>query len=595
MKKRRVINYYAAKALRQEDDILVCAADVETHGLGGKLLMVQWGFFGQVYTATGPDMVERFFDALLEMPKPAIWYIHFAQYDWRYFLEYMEASDLFVEIGLRTETDIYEIRVKRNQDDPWSVMRDSFAIWPSKLKDLAASFCPELPKLDIDFDNVIFDPENPEHVEYAKRDVMVLLVGLPRYFDTINEHFGVVAGATVAGTAMKAWQKTLPRDAIYNGQKFGPEELFIRQGYYGGIVFLTSNIAHENCTTYDLRSSYPSSMMEFGVPVGAMQYTTDFEEDYPGLYRVRVKTPDDLIIPILPARDFKGRMRWYRGEFDTVVTSMELQFAAKHGYEILDLYEGYFWSTIEFPFSDFITICKLIRETFPGMPEEAVAKLLQNSLYGRFATRRDRSRLIHASDLDEEALLGAAPFDEFGHWYTKTELDEEMLCMPHWAAFITANSRLRLLRAAYEQVGPENVIYGDTDSLTIKNGHEHGLDIGGNYGQWNKEKEWEIFRAVAPKVYAGILAKDFKKYKAGEFMGAAKGMPRKGVGQKELRELLEFGQSSAQALSLASLRVAMKNGVRPAQLLNRVSSTLNNSLNFDACPDGDVRVKYAHG
>lgn len=586
------IDYYARKAVRFDDDILICAGDVETDGLGGKLLMVQWGYMGQVFTASGPDMVEQFFNALLDMPKPAVWFLHFAQYDWRYFLEYIEEKGLLVEIGLRTESDIYEIRVKRNKGDAWSCMRDSYALWSHPLSKLADSFCPEIPKLEIDIAN--FNPNDPVHIEYAKRDVLILLLGLPRLFDMISEHFGVVPSATAAGTALKAWQKSLDKDLIFDCQPWGECEAFMRQGYYGGLVFLTSNIAHANCKTYDLNSSYPASMMEYGVPFGQPTYTTDFEDDYPGIYRVRVKTPDDLIVPILPARNERGAMRWYKGTFETVVTTQELKFAVEQGYEVLELFEGYFFEKTVFPFDDFIGLCRMIRKAFPGQTEEQVAKLMQNSLYGKFGSRRERTRLIHCKDLDEESLIGATPFDEAGHWYIKNELDELMRCMPQWAIFITANSRLRLLRQVYK-IGPANVIYGDTDSITVKGGVEYEIDEGPEYGQWKLEKEWEIFRAIAPKVYSGILGADAGKKKKGDYMGAAKGLPRKGVGESQWRELLEQGHTSAETMSLASLKVAMKKGIEPAKMLTRKSSTLTNSMNFDALQSGDVRVKSANG
>jgi len=579
------IDYYARKAVHGDDDILICAGDVETEGLGGKLLMVQWGYLGQVYYDSSPQMVEKFFDAFLSMPKPAVWFFHFAQYDWRYFLEYMESSGLIVEIAMRTETDIYEIRCKRHENDTWSVMRDSYALWSHPLKKLAESFCPEIPKLDIEIEN--FDPSDPEHIEYAKRDVKILLTGLPRLFDMINEHFSVNPSATAAGTALKAWQKSLPKGVIYDCQEWGETEAFIRQAYYGGLVFLTSNAAHENCLTFDRNSSYPAAMLEFGVPCGRPQYTKEYEDKYPGIYRVRVRAPESLVIPILPARNIRGAMRWYRGEFETCATTQELQFAAQNGYEIIELYEGVFFERMEFPFSDFINLCRMIRKAFPKSTEEQVAKLMQNSLYGKFGSRRERTRLIHHSDLDEDSLIGAMPFDDAGLWYVKKELDEGMRCMPQWAVFITANARLALLKEAYK-IGPENVLYGDTDSLTIKSGVEHHIDVGPEYGQWKLEKEWEIFRAIAPKVYAGIL-------KDGTYKGAAKGLPRKGIGERQWRELLENGETSAETLSLASLKVAMRQGVKPATRLLRKSSTLNNSMNFDVVNSSDVRVKFAHG
>lgn len=573
--------FYGPKALFQDDDIFVAAGDVETEGLGGKLLMIQWGFMGKVFHATGPDMLDQFFGFIIDKPKPVVWYFHFGQYDWRYFLDYIVAQEYDVDIGMRTETDIYEIRIRIPGTKPWVVLRDSYALWNSSLEKLAECFCPEIPKLEIDVAN--FDPTNPEHVEYARRDVQILLVGLPRLFDMLSEHFSVTAGATTAGTAIKAWQRSLPKETIFNPLPYGELELFIRQAYYGGLVFLTSQKVHRDVCTYDLNSSYPASMCEFGVPYGRAVRSRDYCEGLMGIYRARVRAPENLVVPILPARDQRGGMRWYGGEFETVVTNRELIFAAKHGYEILEIYEGIVFEETVYPFNDFVDKCKLIRKFFKGKPEEMLAKLMQNSVYGKFGTRRERLRMLQAAALDDEDLLGAIPYDEAGHWYTKKELDEEMLCMPHWAVFITAHSRLRLLQAVYA-VGPENCIYGDTDSITIRRGFEHLINIGDEYGQWKLEKEWDYFRAIAPKVYTGVL-------KDGKFKGAAKGLPRKGITETNWRELLENGVSHATTLSLDSLRVAMKKGVKPARELTRVSSSLNNSANFRALQNGDVRVK----
>jgi hypothetical protein len=582
--------YYSASAIPPDDGVLICAGDVETAGFGGELLSIQWGYMGKVFIDTGPEKIKNFFDCFLSMPKPAVWFFHFGQYDWRYFLEYFRTENLITEICLRTETDIYEIRVKRNKEDAWSILRDSYALWPHKLKELANSFCPEIPKLEVDIEH--FDPTNEEHIKYAKRDVEILLLGLPRLFDLLEEHFHIHPSATTAGTAMRGWQRTLRDGKYYDGSLYSEKELFIRDGYYGGLVFLTNNILNRNCITYDRNSSYPASMLKHGVPCGKPMKTSKYEEDFPGIYRVRVKAPDDLIIPILPARNIKGAMRWYRGTFDTVVTTQELIFAAKHGYEIQEIYEGYFFESIEFPFNDFINLCREIRIQYKGKPEEILAKLMQNSLYGRFCARRERNRIL-TGDLTDEELSSCKPLDEFGYFYIKKELDEKLLCLPQWGVFITANSRLALLEQCYN-IGPENVIYGDTDSITIKSGNEHGLDIGNDYGQWKREKEWDVFRAIAPKVYVGILGADFKGHKKGSFMGAAKGLPQKGINDKNWHELLEYGETRAATASLDSLRIAMKNGVKPSRQLTRISSSLDNSQNFVAVGH-DVRVKYPHG
>lgn len=572
-------DYYGQSKVRDDDAIIVAAFDVESRGLGGELLSIQTGIFGDITFDKSPEMIDNFYARILQYAYPVVWFAHFAQYDWRYLMDWLITSGLEFEVSMRTDNDIYQITIKK--DKKKYVMRDSYAIWNSPLEKLASSFCPELPKLKIDIEN--FNPDDPEHVEYAKQDVRILLVGLPRLFSMLQKHFDVNPNATFASTSLKGWQKSLPENQYYNSSKYDAQELFVRQAYYGGIVFLTDTNKHENCETFDINSAYPAVMCDYGVPYGRAIETTDYHDKRMGIYRCRVKAPDNLRIPIIPARDKKGSMRWYCGEFDTVCTNRELIFAANNGYEIIDIYEGIVYEETVYPFNDYIELCKTIRKQFKGGPEEHLAKFMQNSLYGKYGSKRERRRVFAAALADPEMMLGATPIDDDGKWYSKKELDDGMRTLPQWAVFITAHARLRLLQAAYT-AGVENVLYGDTDSLTIKSGHSEGINVGDEYGQFKLEKEWKVFRAIAPKVYSGIL-------QDGKDIGAAKGLPRKNLNATHWRELLEDGTTSAQALSLNSLRVSLKNGVQPAQMLLRKSSTLDNSINYSRLSDGRVSLK----
>jgi len=596
-RKHRVLDYYARKTLRGNDEILVAAWDVETDDLGGKLLSIQYGVRpAEVVVDTAPGMVERFIAFILDYPSPYVWFAHFSEYDWRYIMDYLVTHQMDFEISMRNETNVYQITIR--YDGKKIIMRDSYALWNSPLEKLAKSFCPEIPKLDLDFATTRFDPNNAEHLKYAERDVQILLVGLPRLNAMLNKHFGVNPNATFASTSLKGWQSTLANDEIYSASKYDEREAFVRLAYYGGLVFLTSTNTQTDCETYDINSSYPYAMMKYGVPYGSCATSSNYLDSRMGIYRVRVKAPDNLVVPILPGRDDKGNMRWYRGEFDTVVTNRELVFAANNGYEILKIYEGIVWEETAYPFTPFIEKCKTIRKQFAApaggtmTAEEYLAKFMQNSLYGKFGTRRERFRLMatHTMEKDDAGnpIIGdAEPWDKDGNWYVvRQEIDKDMRCLPAWAVFITAHARLRLLQAVYS-VGVENVIYGDTDSITIKSGeHTALIDSGAEYGQWKLEKQWAEFRAIAPKVYSGVLTN-------GERKGAAKGVPKKNLTDTHWRELLEDGSTTAQARSLASLKVALRTGIKPAHTLMRRSSSLTNSVNFISLPDGTVRAKMA--
>jgi hypothetical protein len=573
---------YCAANVRGNDEIIVGAFDLESEGLGGKILMMQWGVFGKVYHSMADNMVEQFLAFIMDYPSPVIWYAHFAQYDWRYFMSEFVRLGMDVQIHMRSDSAAYQITIK-NKRGKKVVMRDSWALWPGTLKNLAESFCPELPKHEIDVAH--FDPSNPEHVAYARRDVEILLCALPRLFALLHRHFGVQPSGTTAGTALKAWQSKIPAQTYFKGSVHNARELYIRSAYYGGLVFLTETNKVENAITVDRNSSYPASMCEFGVPSGSTYQTTEFQNDHMAIYTVRVRAPDGLVIPILPARNERGAMRWFRGEFITTVTNRELVFAANNGYKILEIIEGIAWEETIFPFNEIIQLCKEIRFKYAGLPEETLAKLMQNAIYGKFGSRRERLRVFAEHNATDEDFDGAEPYGDDGLWYIKKEFDEEMLCKPEWSVFITAHARLSLLQNAYS-AGVENVLYGDTDSLTLRAGAEAAIDIGKEYGQWKIEKEWDVFRAIAPKVYSGRL-------KSGKFVAAAKGLPKKGVSDETKRELLEYGASRATVLSLDSLRLTLKNGVRPAQILTRASSTLAHSVNFERLPNGKVRPKIA--
>lgn len=524
-------------------------------------------------------MVADFLAKICEYPEPYIHFAHNAQYDWRYILPYLAENEIPCEIQMRSETDIYEVRILTDRGEV--IMRDSFAIYDFKLSDLAKSFCPEFPKLEMDFDKVEFDPDNPEHEKYARRDAFILAIALPRMNALYQKHFGVSLGPTIASTAMRAWQESLADDEIYECQSDNDAERFYRSAYYGGLVFLTRNDTilpapgeTVAARTFDVSSCYPSVMVDYGVPFGRTVSTRKWQTDKMGIYHVRVRSPENLIVPILPRRDERGYMAWSRGEFETVVTNRELIFAVNHGYEVLEVIKGVVWEETIFPFNAVIEKCKELRKRFKGEPDEFIAKKVQNSLYGKFGSRRERRQIFVPKD--DEETIGAIPLDSCDYFWVKTDYSESMKCMPQWAVFITAHARLKLLQAIYA-VGPEYVLYGDTDSITVIAGHEEGINIGEEYGQFKPEKDWVEFRALAPKVYAGrIITKEGIKYK-----GAAKGLPRKNLTDKHWAELLETGKTRAKALSLNSLRVAMRRGVREAVELERVSTDIRNSANWE--------------
>lgn len=609
---------YYCKENAQSKPFIPHSWDLETDGLGGTLLCITACPSNPADTLyyVGPHMIDAFLDMAFAFPftknDKHLWISHNMSYDLRYIVEWILKNQeyyTFGLLGLRTQSSFWAIDLIRKVDAKVIRFADSYAFFPQSLKKFAEQFGGAHQKLDgPDFETVRFDPANTEHVAYALGDVTCLQSSIITYQETVRRDYGVELGYTAAGTAMKAWQATLsdiplamPGDTLKSWKDGNPvfynkppkwANKIARAGYFGGLVFLTDTNPHENAVTYDINSSYPAQMRK-GVPSGTPAMTWDYEPDLPGFYHCIVKAPDDLVIAIVPRRDKNDRVHWNGGTFEVpALSTLEINFARSQGYEIETL-EGVIWPDgLCFPFNDFVDKCEALRAENKGAPREVVAKLMQNSVYGKFATKEDRDVIEYAPDAvnDGDALLerleeGWTPMTDDSPFFLRRENQaDEIMAKPEWAAWITANARVALLRVAYA-VGPENCLYGDTDSVTVTANHDASLvPCSAAYGDFKREKEWEVFRAIAPKVYAGAMASEWK--------GASKGQSKRRMKEQQYMEIFETGTTEVEDLQLESLRQVLKKGaVSEARLQKKVTSDILKNTSFEFREDGKVRPR----
>lgn len=577
------VDYYARGGRGKRPKF--AAFDFETEGLGGRVLAVSYMMEGESeahYYTHGTELriIQHIFDVMAENHK-FTWYAHNAQYEFRYFTDLLLDHRENVRFFLRTDSDVFMLVVALPDygEKVSIVMKDSFAIWDLSLKKVTETFCPDLPKMELDLENIQFDPKDPYHIAYAKRDSHALLLSLIRFNEIIRDTFDVNLHSTRAGTALAAWQRTLKSGERYFNAK--EDEDFIRSAYYGGLVFLTSTLRHEGAQTYDINSSYPYQMLSHLMPKGKSVRIKRISRICLGIYDVTIIAPDNLIVPIIPKRDKKGIV-WPRGLFRTTVTNYEIEFALKHGYRLVEVHDGRIWNDTCQPFLEFISKCVSIRmSNESGSTLDWSAKYMQNSLYGKFGAKRKRRKLY--AHLSEDEMVGASMWGEF---WIKEEYSDDMQCLPQWSVFITAHARLHLLRTIYA-VGPSNVLYGDTDSITCRQGVEIGT--GKEYGKWKLEKTWQEFRAHGPKVYAGHL-------ESGKVQGAAKGIPRRTWEKSGIFDAILNSEDDkvVRYRTLEKFVVSLKtryNGERDA---TRSLSSLGHSRSWAEQSNGDVRPRYWH-
>lgn len=418
-------------------------------------------------------------------------------------------------------------------------LRDSYALLPAKLGDLAAAFAPELPKLAAPFDPITgrgFDPADPAHRAYATRDTDSLLASIVRYRDLVRDQWGVLPSWSAASTALRAWRSTLPLPlGIMFDRPPRAAAAFARDAYYGGMVRVASVAVHADAVTIDVNGMYPAVMREAGVPDGPVVRVNRYIPGRPGFYRIVATVPDDAPWTILPHRDEQGTLAWPTGTFTTTVSALELEWARSHGMTV-DVLDGWAWSRIVRPFEAYLDACAAMRRR--GGAFDLTGKLAANSLYGKFGSRPEH---------DDWAIAAERPGPEWyppphdptdpaeveryrGLWVHPDQPVRGDYLLPHWAAWITAAARLRLTALA-EAVGFEAVIYTDTDSLTIPADRLDRLPpgtIGSGPGQAKIERRWALYRVHAPKVYEGVIASGED---AGKRIRKAKGIPRRLVDQ----------------------------------------------------------------
>jgi hypothetical protein len=298
------------------------------------------------------------------------------------------------------------------------------------------------------------------------------------------------------------------------------------------MVHLGTTAETWDCITIDVNAMYPSVMRAGGVPDGVCRPVRGYVRGQPGFYRVEAHVLDGAPFTFLPYRDTSGSIAWPTGAFLTAVSSLEIERARAAGMRVRVI-DGWVWEAIAHPFDAFVSELERYRLEVGGAVGY-VAKIMGNSLYGKFGARPERDEYMIAADSPGDGWLPFAsdPLDAEryeGLWQHPAAPLRAAYLMPHWAAWITAGARGVLCDLA-AAIGERDVIYTDTDSITaprlaIEAAIAAGtVRAGREFGAVKIEHRWRLFRADAPKVYTGWSETGYSEI---ERLYKAKGIPRR--------------------------------------------------------------------
>lgn len=361
----------------------------------------------------------------------------------------------------------------------------------------------ELPisKGDIDYDtyrpvgHVLTD----EEISYITRDVEIVTRGLQLQYSTgLNK-------MTTSSDALSSYKQSIGGESQF--LKLFPvltisQDSMIRKAYKGGWTYLKKGYSGKiigNGCAYDVNSLYPSVMYNEFLPYG---YPKSFDgeyvynETYP-LFIQFMSCQFKLKNNHLPCIQIKNSGRFVETEYltssggesvDLVVTSIDLKLYMEHyDFYNVEYHGGYMFKGKFGLFKSYIDYWSEIKiKSTGGLRQQA--KLMLNSLYGKFATSPERQKKVPYLDGDIVKYRLSSDVEIVDPIYTAM------------ACFITAYSRDKTIRTAQSVF--DRFIYADTDSIHLIGYDVPDIDIHeSRLGAWKHEGNFTKAKFIRAKTY----------------------------------------------------------------------------------------------
>lgn len=457
------------------------------------------------------NSIDSFFEWLQD--KNTVCYFHNLKFDGEFILSYLLRNGYKFNDSRKPKTfdalisdtgQWYSITVifdKQNKKYKKVTFYDSLKKLPFKVKTIAKAFKLDDEKGEIDY-KAYRAPDHQlteEEKKYIVADCRIVAAALKIQFakglkkmtnasDALNGYKEIVDKKN-----FERWFPVLPVDL----------DADIRRAYKGGFVYL--NPKHKDRRglqgiTLDVNSLYPSVMYDCVLPFGYPMYFEGapvVDEKY-NLFIVRLECAFDLKPDHIPTLQLKHTRRFVETEYLTTsdgdvvemtLTSVDLALLLDH-YDVSSLryINGYKFKGVTGLFKNYIDYWGHIKETETGALRQ-LAKLMLNSLYGKFATNPKAAKKVPS--LGDEGLV-------------EYRVDDPELRDPVYTAmgaFITAHARNKTIRSA--QAVFDRFIYADTDSLHLTGFDVPvGLDVHpSRLGAWKHEGTFTDSKYIRAKTY----------------------------------------------------------------------------------------------
>lgn len=424
--------------------------------------------------------IEDFIDYCQELA-PAKIYFHNLGFDGCFILDYLlkhdwhwtdDKNDKYraIHTCINNFNQVYKIVL--NFDNTLVInFIDSLKIIPLSVKDIATSFKLPILKGDLDYEayrekgHVLTDEEKA----YIKNDVQIVAIAMENW---IAQGFDKI---TAGSNALADYKSVLGGHKrfrfIYPMIEQGIDE-FLRKSYRGGFVYVNPKYQHKEIgegIVLDFNSLYPSVMaatdgqiLPYGEPV-YFDGEYKFNRTYP-LWVAEVTCSFEVKEEHIPCIQLKGNFRFRQNEYLTssqgettfVTTSIDWKLIEEQ-YNLYNVkwHGGYMFKANKYQFRKYVekwTKVKIQSKLDKNMGMYQLAKLMLNSLYGKFGTRIEMT--------SREPVI----VDDVVNYINCEPEIREPVYLPV-ALFVTAHARYKTITSAQKVY--DRFIYADTDSLHL--------------------------------------------------------------------------------------------------------------------------------
>lgn len=345
---------------------------------------------------------------------------------------------------------------------------DSSALLSFSLKDLTNNFDVETKKGE--YDHSLNRPYNKELSEYLRSDCIGLYQVLKKFSEwPLIKKSGMAT--TIASQALRVF-RTYQEKILFMPSEYHND--FSRQSYYGGRVEIFKPLCEKTIYEYDVNSLYPFIMLSHIYPVSCGIISRTYKSDRLGIYECEVVSPKNLYVPCLGILS-KNKYIFPLGSFRGVFTSAEIEYARSLGYKIKVL-KGIYFKDSKNIFKEYVTDIYDIRlKSKPGSIDNIIAKLLLNSLYGRFGMNPEKENITF--DLKK----GVTPYIEIKQGNRQQEIYKEATMLDSYinvaiASFVTSYARIHMHKLYMKC--EKNLYYTDTDSIFTTQKMETSNELG---------------------------------------------------------------------------------------------------------------------